>query len=348
MTAFYDRNLRCRPISYETLPPARAGDLAYARFCSPKFSSRRSHDHAVLTERARFHLRHAQWIEVPTTEGPVQAYVFEPDGGSDRGSVLIAHGWTSEASFMAVFAEQLRRAGFRVVAFDQPAHGRSAQERASLIDCSRALLQVAEALGPIRFAVAHSMGGLALLLAGEGGPPMARAYPFERYVLVSVPNAFGVVTQEFAEELSLRPAAARAYERRLERIAHRPISEFTGGAPAGRHGASGTGDACPRRRGGRLFPCRRDCGAVPGGASQGVRRFGAQEYFVRATRDSCGAVLPQRGLTLCALRFAGLAPPAILAYMRAASQQDSHAERRWTYAFYRRHRSAARRTEGSS
>ena len=232
MTTFFDRTLRLQPLSYERLPPARAGDLAYERFCTPKLSSRRSADHAVLTERARFHLRHAQWIEVPTTEGPVQAYVFEPDGpdraGSERGSVLIAHGWTSEASFMAVFAEQLRRAGFRVVAFDQPAHGRSARERASLIDCSRALLQVAEALGPIRFAVAHSMGGLALLLAGEGGPPMARAYPFERYVLVSMPNRFGAITQEFADELSLQPAAARAYEQRLARIAHRPIAEFTG------------------------------------------------------------------------------------------------------------------------
>ncbi len=61
----------------------------------------------------------------------LQAYVFEPDGREAiAASVLIAHGWTSEASFMAVFAEQLRRAGFRVVAFDQPAHGRSAQERA--------------------------------------------------------------------------------------------------------------------------------------------------------------------------------------------------------------------------
>jgi pimeloyl-ACP methyl ester carboxylesterase len=227
VTAFFDRHQRCLPVTYEMLPPSRGGDLAYARFCTPKLSSRRSADHTVLTERARFHLRHAQWLEVPTSEGVLQAYVFEPDGKSDRGSVLIAHGWTSEASFMAVFAEQLRRAGFRVVAFDQPAHGRSAQERASLIDCSRALLQVAEALGPIRFAVAHSMGGLALLLAGEGGPPMARAYPFERYVLVAVPNAFGAITQEFADEVSLSPQAARAYERRLERISHRPIAEFT-------------------------------------------------------------------------------------------------------------------------
>lgn len=227
MTAFFDRHVRTRPVRLDLYPPAKAGDLAYDLFCTPKRSSRRSPDHALLAERARFHLRNATWVEVPTTEGRVQAYVFEPEAGAPaRGSVLIAHGWTSEASFMAVFAEQLRRAGFRVVAFDQPGHGRSGQEKASLIDCSRALLQVAEALGPIRFGVAHSMGGLALLLVGEGGPPMPRAYPFERYVLVSVPDAFRFITQEFADEVRLTQAGARAYERRLERIAHRPIDTF--------------------------------------------------------------------------------------------------------------------------
>ncbi len=176
------------PFTPEHSAPARDGDVAYRRFCTPKISERRSDDHDVLVERARFHLRNAEWISVPTSEGPTQAYVFEPDAGSVKGSVLVAHGWTSEASFMAVFAEQLRRAGFRVVLFDQPAHGKSTRERASLIDCSRALLQVAEALGPIRFVVAHSMGCLASLLAGEGGAPMPRSYPFERYVLVSGPN----------------------------------------------------------------------------------------------------------------------------------------------------------------
>lgn len=227
MTLFFDRKLRQLPLRYDHLPPARAGDLAYLRFCLPKLSTRRSPDHVILAERARFHLRNAKWVRVPTTEGEVQAYIFEPDGGAEHGSVLIAHGWTSEASFMAVFAEQLRRAGFRVVAFDQPGHGKSERERASLIDCARASLQVAEALGPLRFAVTHSMGGLAALLVGEGGPPMACPYPFERYVLVSSPNRFSTITQEFADELHLGPAATRSFEHHLERIAHRPIATFT-------------------------------------------------------------------------------------------------------------------------
>jgi pimeloyl-ACP methyl ester carboxylesterase len=208
--------------------PARAGELAYLRFCMPKLSERRSDDHDVLVERARFHLRNAKWVDVQTTEGNIPAYVFEPGGGSAaKGSVLVAHGWTSEASFMAVFAEQLRRAGFRVVLFDQPGHGKSNRERASLIDCSRALLQVAEALGPIRFVVAHSMGCLASLLAGEGARPMPRPYPFERYVLASGPNQFATVTKEYGETLGLEPSAQRHYERLLERIAHRRIVDFT-------------------------------------------------------------------------------------------------------------------------
>jgi pimeloyl-ACP methyl ester carboxylesterase len=208
--------------------PARAGDLAYRRFCTPMLSERRTSDHAILVERARFHLRNAEWVSVPTGEGDIQAYIFAPEPAApDAPSVLIAHGWTSESSFMAVFAEQLRRAGFRTVLFDQPAHGKNARRRASLVDCARALLAVAEALGPMRFAVAHSMGCLSALLAGEGAPPLAGAHPFERYVLVSGPNTFAGITAEYGEGLGLTPAAQRVYERHLERIAHRRIADFT-------------------------------------------------------------------------------------------------------------------------
>jgi pimeloyl-ACP methyl ester carboxylesterase len=228
MTAFLDRRIKSKMPRLDGFPPAVAGDLAFRRFCMPHLSTRRSADHTVLAERARFHLRNARWVSVPTSEGMVQAYVFETDADvAPRGGVLIAHGWTSEASFMAVFAEQLRRAGFRVVAFDQPGHGKSAQRRASLVDCARALIQVVDALGPVRFAVAHSMGGLAALMAGEGKPPMPAPCPFERYVLVSSPNRFSTITQEFADELGLDASGLGAFERHLARIAHRPVSSFS-------------------------------------------------------------------------------------------------------------------------
>ena len=204
------------------------GEHAFQRFCTPRFSRYRSPDHDLLVERARFHLRTAITTRVATAEGELQAYVFAPVATWNGASVLLVHGWTGEASFMTAFAEHFRKRGFRVVLFDLPAHGQSMRERASLIDCADAVLQVAKSLGPIQFAVAHSLGGMAALLAGGGRPPMPHAYPFLYYVLVAMPNHFSAVTRTFGQDESLSPAAQSAYERQLEAIAHRRIADFTG------------------------------------------------------------------------------------------------------------------------
>jgi pimeloyl-ACP methyl ester carboxylesterase len=208
--------------------PEQRGEVAFRHFCTPRLSSYRSPDHELLAERARFHLRNAASARVTTSEGDIQAYVFEPEPSAATGaSVLLVHGWTAEASFMTAFAEHFRKRGLRAVLFDLPAHGKSAGERTSLIACAHVVRQIAEALGPIQYVVGHSLGGLAALLAGGGGAPMPCAYPFLDYVLVAVPNRFAEVTRKFGSELGLSPAAQRAYERRLEGIAHRAIADFT-------------------------------------------------------------------------------------------------------------------------
>ncbi|MGQ0671614.1 MAG: alpha/beta fold hydrolase [Hyphomicrobium sp.] len=228
MTLRSTRDTEINLAALSAAAPARAGDLAFRRFCTPRLSERRSADHDLLTERARHHLRNARWVRVPTSRGEMQSYILEPDTSPRGETVMVVHGWTSESSFMTVFAEPIRRAGYRVLLVDQPAHGKSDGEVASLIDCAQALLEVAEALGPVRHVVAHSMGCLAALLVGEGGPPMPRRIAFDRYVLVACPNRFGEVTAEFGDSLGLSAEAQRIYERRLERIAHRTIASFTG------------------------------------------------------------------------------------------------------------------------
>jgi pimeloyl-ACP methyl ester carboxylesterase len=208
--------------------PDAWGEIAFQRFCTPAASRYRSADHPVLVERARYHLVNASAVRVRMAKGDLQAYVLDPEGPWNGASVLLVHGWTSEASFMTAFAEFLRKRGFRIVLFDFPAHGKSMPERASLIDCAHAVRQVAEALGPIDYVLAHSLGGMAALLAGGGEPPMPRGYPFRAFVLVAMPNHFSTVTRTFGEDEGLSPEAQRAYERRLEAIVHRKITDFTG------------------------------------------------------------------------------------------------------------------------
>jgi len=203
------------------------GARAFWRFCTPQLSDCRSEDHERLVARARFHLRSARAQRLTTSLGELQTYVFEAKDGSTA-SALLVHGWTSEAAFMCAFADYLCRRGVRCVLLDLPAHGQSAGHRTNLMDCAQAVHEVAQVLGPVRFAVGHSIGGLAALVAGEGRRPLPHPIPFEAYVLVSVPDRFADVTRRFGHDQGLSSAALNDFERRLERLAQRKIADFTG------------------------------------------------------------------------------------------------------------------------
>jgi pimeloyl-ACP methyl ester carboxylesterase len=205
------------------------GARAFNQFCTPALSRHRTPDHEQLVMRARYHLRSAEIRRVVTPVGEVQIYVFAPST-EEKAAVLLVHGWTGEAAFMGAFAERLRRAGYRAILMDMPAHGRSEGTTTTLFDCCRAILDVAATIAPVRFALGHSIGAMALLTVGEGHHPLPRSYPFDAYVLVSMPDAFADVTRTFGDELSLTPAALREFERRLEELAGRRISEFSGTA----------------------------------------------------------------------------------------------------------------------
>lgn len=107
--------------------------------------------------------------------------------------VLLAHGWGSRASHLALIARGLARAGRRVVAFDAPAHGRSrgadGPHRSNGFEFARALHAVHRACGPFSAVVGHSLGALAAAWAAAGRGAMA---PFRvevaSLVLVSAPS----------------------------------------------------------------------------------------------------------------------------------------------------------------
>lgn len=87
----------------------------------------------------------------------------------DGPTVLLVHGWNGRAADMAALAEGLVLAGFRAVAVDLPAHGRSPGRRTSLADWMRVLPALADQLGGVHAVVGHSLGGAAVTLAMEAG-----------------------------------------------------------------------------------------------------------------------------------------------------------------------------------
>jgi pimeloyl-ACP methyl ester carboxylesterase len=111
--------------------------------------------------------------------------------------VLLAHGWSSYVLRMLPWVHALREAGFAVVGFDQPGHGRSDEGRCTLACFARTLHAVADRFGPLEGIVAHSMGGTAAMVALADGAVARRA------VLISPAADPDAATARFAQKTGL-------------------------------------------------------------------------------------------------------------------------------------------------
>jgi pimeloyl-ACP methyl ester carboxylesterase len=117
-------------------------------------------------------------------------------------TVLLVHGWSGHAGQMVAFIRPLVEAGFKVAAFDQPAHGQSAGKRTHMLEFRQALLAMAATIGPLEGIVAHSLGGSAAVLA------MDRGLVARRVALLAPPLDPPTFMRAFAGRLGLPPHRA--------------------------------------------------------------------------------------------------------------------------------------------
>src|SRR5574339_728155 len=86
-------------------------------------------------------------------------------GSRDAPAVLLAHGWGGNAAQMRGFVFPLLKAGYRVIAYDQPAHGVSEGKLTGLPDFADVMGEVAAYYGNVQGVIAHSLGGAGAALA---------------------------------------------------------------------------------------------------------------------------------------------------------------------------------------
>jgi len=88
----------------------------------------------------------AETNEIPFEGGKLPVYSW----GKGK-TVLLFHGWGSRASHLALIAQILAQDGFRVVAFDAPAHSsvmvKPLKDTTNMFELSRAMCTVAKSLG---------------------------------------------------------------------------------------------------------------------------------------------------------------------------------------------------------
>jgi hypothetical protein len=143
--------------------------------------------------------------------------------------VLLVHGWEGRGAQLGAFVEPLVRAGFRVVAFDAPAHGESAGSQATLLDFARAVEAVAARVGPIRAVVAHSFGCAGVTLA------LSRGLSVRAAVFVAPPVRLADGAKVFADLLGLSPAVRADMRAQIEARVGLPWEQLDAAALAPQH-----------------------------------------------------------------------------------------------------------------
>ena len=128
-----------------------------------------------------------------------------------RPYVLFAHGWSSHGTRFLPWVPALRAAGYAVVAFDQPAHGRSTGEHTTLPDFADTLLAVGHCFGPAALLVGHSLGGAAASVA------LARGLQAQRVMLIAPAADPEAATERFANTIALPQRLFRALIDSFER-----------------------------------------------------------------------------------------------------------------------------------
>lgn len=88
---------------------------------------------------------------------------------AERPAVVLAHGWGGHAAQMRPFVSPLLGAGYRVIAFDQPAHGVSEGRITGLPDFADVLAALAARSGHVHGVIAHSLGAAAATYAVSKG-----------------------------------------------------------------------------------------------------------------------------------------------------------------------------------
>jgi len=131
-------------------------------------------------------------------------------GSRDAPAVLLVHGWGGRATQMRRFVFHLAAAGYRVIAYDQPAHGLSEGRLTGLPDFAEVLAEVARHHGNVRAVIAHSLGGPATAIA------LASGLNAERAVLISPPSDLVGHSRRFARWLAIPERVRRAMQAAIE------------------------------------------------------------------------------------------------------------------------------------
>ena len=155
----YLQYLRTKFKTISKLAPATAGRMAFELFCTPypKYKKRKA--------PAIFHHAIKRTV-ILKDQTKIHGFEWLPNKPNNQ-TVLIAHGYASFAYKFEHYITPLLKMGYRVLAFDGPAHGQSEGKHIHVVVYQEAIQKIMEQAGPVHHFIGHSLGALTLSMIAE-------------------------------------------------------------------------------------------------------------------------------------------------------------------------------------
>lgn len=161
----------------------------------------------------------ATWFTLQANGKKVQCYQW---GNDDQPYVLLVHGWAGRATQFRKFIPSFQQAGFRVIGFDGPAHGKSEGTRTSIMEFEQVFIRMAEKLGTPAGVVTHSFGGAAILYAAMNGLVVPRL------VNIASPSMEDEILKTYLRAINGSWVSAERFKQYVIRRTGKSFEQFTG------------------------------------------------------------------------------------------------------------------------
>jgi hypothetical protein len=170
----------------------------------------------VVPEKDKEAEQQAQQSVLQVNEKKILVYAW-----GDGPVILVVHGWAGRASQFRKFIPVFNQAGYRVVGFDGPAHGRSEGKQTNLIEFNEVLDQVIKTTGIPVAIIAHSFGGVASLFAITNGLPV------KKIINISSPTIGDEIINTYLKAIQGSKATAIAFQQHMIKTYKRSFDEFS-------------------------------------------------------------------------------------------------------------------------
>lgn len=157
-------------------------------FCTPRKGR-------ILPEQEDF-LEDAEDEIIPIDNLEIQTYRWSNLGET----ILMVHGWESNAHRWKTITQKLHKKGYNVIAFDAPAHGNSSGKILNVPLYTKCLQKIIELYRPNHI-IGHSVGGMTTIFHQYSYP----GTEIEKLVILAPPSELSRIMKGYQETLKLSP-----------------------------------------------------------------------------------------------------------------------------------------------